>query len=223
MKKLVVVLLGAAACVALIPCLCPAQTTYTFYPIEDAWVNEANPAANYGNTTYLTVRDRSDNAEAYLKFSDTDLARLDGRTIASASLFLYQYQDTYSAGDSILLHSITGDWQENAVNWNTRPAYESAAVSALNLTGGNLLWREWSGLEGCVASWQAGENYGLALENGLDGAADELFARFYSSEFADAGLRPYLRVTTTPEPVASTLFLLGGGLLSFIPRLRRKA
>jgi len=219
--RVLAAVLAMAAMVSL-PCLGRAQTTYTLYPQEDGWVNEANPTANYGNATYLSVKDRSGLAEAYMRFSDADLAGLRGQDIASASLFLYQYQGTYSPGDSLNLHKVTTGWQEATLVWNNRPGYEAAPISALILSDGNLQWRQWQGLEGCVGSWLDGNNFGLALENGMDGAEEELFARFYSSEYADSSLRPYLRVTTTPEPVSATLFLLGSGVLSFVPALCRK-
>jgi hypothetical protein len=216
---LLLVLLGSAA---VLPLAADAQTTYTFWAEEDSWVNEANPGANYGNATYLSVKDRSSSAESYLRFKDSDLSQLKGLDIAQASLLLYQYQDTYSPGDDINVHRLTGDWNEAQVTWDGRPSYEQQSASSLHLASGDLQWREWAGLKDCVASWAGGQNYGLALENGLDGKNEELFARFYSSEFSDQSLRPQLKVTTTPEPVGMTLFLLGGGLMSFIPGLRKK-
>jgi hypothetical protein len=195
-----------------------AQTTYTFWASEDAWVNGENPTANYGNNTYLSVKDRSGLGESYIKFGD--LSSLAGQNIAGASLFLYQYMGNYSGGDTINAHRVNSDWSEAGINWNSRPGYTGATVSSLNLTAGNLQWREWPGLEGLVGSWVNGTNYGLALENNLDGASEELLARFYSSEYSDPSLRPYLRVTVTPEPIAATLFLLGGGILSFIPKIK---
>ena len=220
--KLAFLLLGLLSCFAVLPFAAFAQTTYIFWAGEDAWVNEANPTANYGNATYLSVKDRGGLAESYLKFKDSDLNQLKGLDIAQASILLYQYQDTYSPGDDLNVHRLTGDWSEATVNWNQRPAYEQQSLGSLYLASGDLQWREWTGLESCVASWVNGANYGLALENGLDAKNEELFARFYSSEFSDPALRPQLKVTTTPEPVSMALFILGGGALSFIPALRKK-
>jgi hypothetical protein len=226
MRKLVVLglmILGVVSAAS-------AQNTYTFQASEDGWVNEANPTVNYGNNTYLSVKDRSGLAEAYFRFSQAEIDQLAGQPIAAASLFLYQYQGTNSPGDILSLHRLNSDWSESTLVWNNRPGYDLAVVGALNITGesNTIGWREWTGLENTVSSWSGNSNFGLVLENNQDLQNEELFARFYSSEYSDPALRPYLKVTATPEPISATLFLLGGGAFSFIPKkrlgfLRRKS
>jgi hypothetical protein len=192
-----------------------ADQTYTFLAAQDAWVNEANPTANYGNATYMSVKDRSGLAEGYLKFNQADLDTLLNKPITSASLFLYQYQGTNSPGDTLNLHRITSDWDESTVDWNSRPGYAAEPVSALAVAGeaNTIGWREWIGLESTVSSWAGNAHFGLALENNKDSQNEELFSRFYSSEYSNAALRPYLKVTAAPEPVSMLLFSLGGGVL----------
>jgi len=190
---------------------------------EDSWVNQANPGANYGSNTYLSVKDRSGVAQSYLKVASGDLAALSG-PVASASLWIYQYQATYSPGDTINLHVVTADWSEGALTWDNKPASGALAVSTLTLNGGNECWREFTGLEGLLAAWSSGDNYGLMLENDVDGIQEELFARFYSSE-SGAEHRPFLSitmespVTAAPEPLSAVLFSLGGVVLA---RKRKK-
>jgi hypothetical protein len=198
-----------------------ADQEFTFIVEQDAWVNESNPDENYGSNTYLSVKDRSGLAEAYLRFSDADLGLLKGLQLTSATLFLNQYQYNYSPGDQIQLHRVVSDWSEGALSWNAKPLYEAESISSINLTEGNNVWREWVGLESCVNSWVNGQNYGLALENNKDGQSNELFARFYSSESLTQDARPYLRVTAAPEPVSSLLFLVGGASLAGIRRFRK--
>jgi hypothetical protein len=195
--------------------LAHADQTFTFRPLEDAWVNEANPTAGYGNATYMSVKDRSGLAEAYLRFSQADLNSLSGKPITSGSLFLYQYQGTNSPGDVINVHSITSDWTESTVSWSNRPAYEAVPVSSLAVAGDadTTGWREWTGLGNTVASWAGNPHFGLALENNADLKNEELYARFYSSEYSNADFRPYLKVTAAPEPVSMVLFGLGAGVM----------
>ena len=207
-----------AACVVLGGIgLAHADQTYTFWPQQDAWVNEANPTANYGNATYMSVKDRSGLAEAYVRFNQADLNSLLGQPVTSASLFMYQYQGTNSPGDTINLDRISSAWDESTVSWNNRPMYDAAPISTLTITGeANIVgWREWSGLENTVSSWASGSNsnFGLALENNKDSQNEELFARFYASEYSDAAFRPYLKITAAPEPISMVLFSLGGGVL----------
>lgn len=190
---------------------------------EDSWVNQANPGANYGSNTYLSVKDRSGGAQSYLKFASGDLGALSG-PVASASLWIYQYQATYSSGDAINLHAVTADWSEGALTWDNKPVSGAAVVSTVALTEGNECWREFTGLEGLLAAWISGGNYGLMLENDGDGVGEELFARFYSSESV-AEHRPFLSitmespVTAAPEPLSAALFSLGGLALA---RMRKK-
>lgn len=233
MEKKIWLLLSVVLCCALASMLrAYAEEEFKFWASEDAWVNEANPMANYGNNTYLSVKDRSGLAESYIKFSNNDLGVLCGKTIASVSLFLYQYQYNYSPADTINLHKVIADWDEGLITWNSKPAFAALNSSSLNLENGNSLWREWPALENMVASWLNGPNYGLVLENNKDAKTEELFARFYSSEYSNADYHPYLRViaaatpeaiTTTPEPTSAALLLLGLSALAVKAYRRRKS
>lgn len=193
-----------------------ADQTFIIHADQDAWVNEANPTANYGSNTYMSVKDRSGLAEAYIRFSQEELGALAGKPVTSASMFLYQYQGTNSPGDSLIAHRITSSWDEANVSWDTRPAYDPVPATALNITGETNTsgWREWPGLETVVRQWQGDGNFGLALENDRDMADGELYARFYSSEYSNVAFRPYLKVTAAPEPMSMLLFGIGGGILA---------
>ena len=187
---------------------------------QDAWVNEANVTGNYGNNSYLSLNDRTGLAEIFLKFSDADLAMLSGKTIGSAALFLYQYQNTSSPGDAVNAHTALAPWDEASITWNSKPAYAVGNCGSLYLDSGNNMWRQWSGLEDMVSMWVGGPNYGLVLENNTDAKTGELFARFYSSECSNAEYRPYLSVSTVnPEPVSMLLFAVGAGVM--VVRMRR--
>lgn len=196
--------------------------TFKFWLEEDAWVNQANPSANYGSSTYLTVKDTSKLAEAYLKFSREDLDKLLGQQIVSASLSLFQYQGNYPLGDLVNIHRVTQDWNEAAIAWVNRPAYEPTAAGYLSLESGVEAWRKWDNLGGLVEAWKSGPNYGLVIENNNDLEEEELFTRFYSSAWPDETKRPFLEVTTTavPEPLSMALFLLGSSALGL--RLLKK-
>ncbi len=190
------------------------EESFKFWVSQDSWVNQGNPGANYGANTYLSVKDKSQLAESYLRFSDADISLLKGKNITSASLYLYQYLDTYSPGDFINLHRVTSDWKEDEITWDLKPAFaaEQSGLS-LYLSQDNELWRKWPVSLDLITSWQTQGNYGLMLENNQNTLKDALSARFYSSESSLLDKRPYLEVmtTTTPEPISSALFLLGSG------------
>ena len=212
------VLLTAIAAAGVL-CLCAscaiAGQVFTFWAEQDSWVNESNPGANYGNSTYMSVKDRSGLSEAYIRFSDKDIASLSGISIKSASLFTYQYQGTNSPGDLVAVHKVLSDWGENVITWNDKPSYDSNALGSINIGGETNTsgWREWPGIEAVLASWSDGGNFGLALENNGDNVKEELFSRLYSSEYSNSALRPYLKVTAAPEPVSMALFGLGGAVI----------
>lgn len=199
-------------------CAAPARAeNYRIMVSEDAWVNQANPSTNYGNSTYLSVKDTSKFAEIYLKFDSQDLRsiNLKNQKIISASLNLYQYQGNYPAGDNVNIHVVDENWNEASITWQNKPNYKTEILNSIFLNEGTELWRKWSNLESIFDLWQKGNNYGLVLENNKDLKAEELFARFYSSEYSDLQKRPFLEVVTrtVPDPISWSLFLLGAASL----------
>jgi hypothetical protein len=201
--------------------------TLTFWPIEDTWVNETNPDANYATNTYLSLKDRAGLAEAYLRFSNLDIASLEKKQVLDATLYMYQYQGTFSPDDTVQLHAVNTPWDGSTLTWNTRPASDAMPISSCDLNPANNLWRFWPGLEKLICAWAGGNNYGLVLENGSDGKKDELSSRFYSSQYGQLELRPHLEITTAPEatsipePTGGILFLTAAGFLVMLHRQRK--
>ncbi|MCG8429855.1 MAG: hypothetical protein MJA29_01590, partial [Candidatus Omnitrophica bacterium] len=107
------------------------------------------------------------------------------------------------------------------VTWESKPAYAPESVVSELFLEGEEMWREFPGLERYVQAWVEGENFGLALENHLDGVNEELYMRFRSVDFSDRQFRPRLDVTVTPEPLSCVLFGVGGLVLAAARRLRR--
>ena len=222
MRKLILVMGAMVICLVGLPVILFAQAAYTFWASEDAWVNKSNAEVNYGKNTYLSVKDRSGISEAYVKFNQADIDSLANQRIEKADFFLYQYQGTISLGDSLNLHRISSDWSEASVSWDNRPEYDLETLSSLNITSASG-WRQWTGLEDEFSKWTQETCFGLALENHLDSRNNELYARFYSSEYSDPLLRPHLEVTATtitPEPASCVLFALGVALLTAHNRRR---
>ena len=89
----------------------------TFYPLDDAYVDSANPDTNYGISSILHVEFSGiDNCNIYLYF---DLSSLSGNTITNATLIMA----VSSSSGMILLtiNPVTTSWLEIMITWNIQP------------------------------------------------------------------------------------------------------
>jgi hypothetical protein len=102
-------------------------TTRSFVAAADAFVYQANPAANSGSNFELRVRvSATAQYESYLRFN---LAGLNGpvtQAVLQVMAANYAGAGTASAPD---VRPVTGTWSESSVTWATKPAY-GAVVAA---------------------------------------------------------------------------------------------
>lgn len=218
------------------------EQVFNFWADEATYVNREWPSGNFNHLDQLRVRDARDiiqdvdgnfvtydrlYSRTYLKFSDTDLAQLDGLDIISAALYMYETErkPNTSSNDDMNLNRVTSDWSAADVTWATRPSTTSAAnrmaysyFSESDTTPG---WRAWTGSLATLVGWWVNDekpNYGIMLENDKDLEFNEM-----NSIFAKSGdFRPYLNITATPEPFSVVLFGIGGGLLGIFGARRRR-
>jgi hypothetical protein len=223
------------------------EEIFTLWAEEDSFVLSGPWAGNnFGNATYLRVRDSDEEegapyqstSRSLIKFSDADLDTLSGWNIVDVSLSLYEYnRDRNNSGaDTLNLFGVTGPWNEGSVTWDTQPTYEGTNVASrifgeddYNAGVGNYNgWKVWQGSEfnTLVEDWVTGakDNNGLMLEDDIDGAFNEMNVWFYSSECSSSAVRPYLTITTTtaPEPISAVLFGIGAGCLGIFGSRRRR-
>jgi hypothetical protein len=169
------------------------------------------------------------NGFGYLQFST---AGMPASSILSAKIFVHTNVLAFGGGwasDPVFgLRKVTSSWNENTLNWNLQPSYDSAAIGSRTVTGAVGLSN--SSISGWVSfdvtdlykGWVGGgtANYGVRLshENGF--CLNMVQAQFDTSDATDAAIHPYLEVsygnaatgvpTMTPAVLAALAILLAG-------------
>ncbi len=94
-----------------------AATSWSFTPVADAQVNEANPNTNYGTGAQLRVDGGTDpDVFSYLRFSVSGVSG----TVQSATLRLWVQPDGGTQDGPFVKTAGTG-WSETGIVWNNRP------------------------------------------------------------------------------------------------------
>jgi hypothetical protein len=104
------------------PAVAAAATSVSYRPVADARVAQARPAVNYGGATRLATDGGTGvRVQTLLQFRLRDL----GAPVRSAILRV-RVADGTKAGP--YAKRTTGEWREDDVTWNTRPAPSGAAT-----------------------------------------------------------------------------------------------
>jgi hypothetical protein len=185
--------------------------TVNLNPTADTWISKLSPDTIYGNETSITSSLESNLPLAYalLKFDASSI--LSGQTIQSAILHLYQFGGGGTGEHpTVLYYYANNSWAESTLTWNNvSPAYEEVLLPG-NGYGqshrGDSTWDfQWNPSWGNVISLIVAEySSGVQSHN------------WYSKEYSDTALRPYLAITTTAVPIPAAIWLFGSGLLGLI-------
>jgi len=131
-KYLIILYVIAIVSIAVIqPAFSQFTITTIFYPINDAWVDVADPEANHGDDVTLTI---GDNQTAYLMFDLGDKWYPVDR-IEMVRLRVYVcYNDHPSSNESaIMINGVSDDsWDENSITWNNKPSYDDPAITVFS-------------------------------------------------------------------------------------------
>lgn len=126
-------LLLAAGCLS---AAAAAQTQAVLLPDQDTYVQDTNPASNFGADDLWFGRGSFfglGNIRTLVQF-DFSRFQLDPRLIKSASFNAYQYATEPAAGGlPCELHSATAPWNEMTVTWNNQPAYDAQVWAAADV------------------------------------------------------------------------------------------
>ncbi|MDX1930867.1 MAG: VCBS domain-containing protein [Pirellulaceae bacterium] len=174
---------------------------------QDTFITSGSANTSYGNLSY--VISNNPNNDAIIRFdnlfgSGAGQIAL-GSTIQTASLSIYVTDP--DSNDTINVHRMLTNWSE-ASTWNTltngisNDNVEASSASLFAIDAGRSGWVTITGITSVVQDWANGaSNFGFTLRS--DNADNW---EFYSSEFSNAALRPYLTIGyATPQLAAIDL------------------
>lgn len=208
------------------------------YVNTNNWGGLLNLAGNVNRTGGPTSTDfpNSGDSRGLLKF---DLSAIPaGATIDSATISIYVNFNAFSPVSSritsVSLYQITADWTEMGVTYDTKPAWNTAAVTSMSIpagtgSGGSIPFNGYINGSGAnittlVQSWFNGTtpNFGLATSDTYTPAG---LLRISARETSGTSQDPRLRVTYTPipEPASALMLVFGAGISMIIHRARRTA
>jgi len=182
----------------------PPTYQETFYAEADTWVDETAPTLNYGSGSYLRIGHTA-GGDYYQTLVRFDLAELPEHAIVTAAtLELYsEINQVRTAGPAaphaldIWADALVGDWEENTVNWDSKPSsYNQGDPPSVYSLG----WMSWDVTE-IVQGWTTGalNNYGILLRlTPVEKAAFDFQTRA-------TGVGPKLTIHYTIDPCPAPL------------------
>jgi hypothetical protein len=183
-----------------VPTPSPASSVVVLSPIDDAYVAEGSPSANFGSDVLLQT-DTGPVFESYLKF---DLQSLGGPSISSATLRMWVMNASTSPNQ--IKNVSDNSWTESTITFANKPA-KGATITGFTPNGGTGAWEEVLITSAVTAG--AGSLMSIAIDTaGTDGF------QFSSSEAATnrvelvivlgAAVRPTPAVVGQPDDLPST-------------------
>jgi len=163
---------------------------------KDALVSTFSPDTNYGAGEIIDVGNNDvATVRTYIQF---DLySGPEDVVVVDANLMLYQYDTPYEEEDiEVTLHRITDAWTEDALAWNSQPAYSTEAEASKTLIVGEEGWIVWD-IGDLAQGWLNGTipNYGCALID-TDETSNNTIVYFHSSDYTtDPDKRPKIVIT----------------------------
>ena len=190
-------------------------------PVADAHIRDGDYSSsggsgnyeynNYGDSSYLYVGSDDEDDEAARSLLRFDLNGIPSScTIATARLFLYFYDQSWSTSPDIQVRRLTASWSESSVTWRDRSSgwnnewnnrggdYASTVEATERVQSGQYGWISWD-VANLVKAWRSGTpNHGLLLREPSDSSDNRGRKRFRSREYGTSSLRPYLEIGCAP-------------------------
>jgi hypothetical protein len=169
-------------------------TTETFSPDADTHILQTSVDANLGTYVYMYAMSYSPdkNRRSLIHFDVSSLPS--DATIESAKLYLCIWS-AYETTNG--MYRMTGDWTESGVTWSTLPSYEATPTDSASIVTTAGAWIEWDVTTDVQAFVDGTPNFGWLIMDTIESQNPPVYAKYYSREYADSALRPYLEVTYT--------------------------
>ncbi len=163
----------------------PGTSTLVFNPAADAYVEEANPTANFGSATTLrTDGGGNPDVDSYLSFL---IDGLQGR-VQNAKLRIFSTSNTI---DGPSVSSTSNTWAETTINWNNRPAPGALLADTGGIATG--VWTEWDVTPAVTSEGQVSFRLANSTSDGVN---------FHARESATVMRRPELVLTVLNDAYA---------------------
>lgn len=199
-----------------------ATTTVVFSPTDDTMIKNEYPYTQSGYSWNMAVRNAyGDSGKNYyeidslLKFDVFSLPST--ATILSAFLYVYYYNwsGTDPAGRTLNLYLITSDWEEEYVNWNTQPSYETTPSSSSTVPTSKGQWMKWDVTDDVQYLVKKRAYYGWKIADETSWKQPDIPMAYFRTR--DYGIYvPYLEVTYTAAE-ANTEPILGFSITPLNP------
>ena len=102
-----------------------AASSFTFLPVEDAYIASGSPSTNAGSAITLQV-DNSPIKHFLIKFN---VSGSNGQQVTSAKLRLYNVDPASKGGDFYAVND--NSWQEETVTWNNAPVAQTNLLGSI--------------------------------------------------------------------------------------------
>jgi hypothetical protein len=136
-------------------------SSFTFLPIDDAYIASGSPTTNAGSATTLQV-DNSPIKHILIKFN---VSGLNGKHVTSAKLRFYNVDPSSKGGDFYAVSD--NSWQEGTITWNNAPAALTNLVGSI----GSVSTGNWYEVD--ITSLIAGDGtYSLRISSTSSDGAD---------------------------------------------------
>jgi hypothetical protein len=180
-----------------------ADTNFDRYGKNDPrWSQWANLDSELWTGSFYNTGNET---RSYLSFAFSGDAAINSAT-------LWMNVGNSEGSSNVKLYSVSpGSWEESVVTWNNQPRSDTYTyVSSANINGNG--WYSWDVTSLAIGAGKDPVSVVLVADPKCSNG-NVFYARETMTDFA-----PYVDVQAAPEPVASALFLLGGGLIVFMRR-----